>query len=837
MALKWLKNKPKGKRGLSFGYPWEKGALQPEVLREELFLLGEEPLQTKVLAYWPDGSVKWTGHSGLVAETTQLLFQRKQRVQKKQAIAREAYNGIYFDNGTIKGFFPKHGEGKNVLDWVAVNGQKKLQDLHAILQYQNKKVQSKVTDLMLEENGSEKAVIKVSGVIEIDQEVVQEFILRFRIFREISKLEIIHTVIIIKPLAYEGMGIAFDYALTGENWNRQVKFIADAVYHEAAQLLLSRRHYQQNIPYQEQASGQLVSLTPADEQMLSHAVENAIWDNFRVNQINHRSFELEKQTEAGYCWLPIGDGAHYSGTFYAGGETGGVACSMEKFWEKAPSAIEVTGITQKETQITMWQWSPNTKPMDFQHYSKRDHMLSGYEGMEEIRSTAVGVANTTRCWLDLYEEAPSEEVLLGLAQENKEPAQIVSLPERYQETKVFGRISLPDESTKTKQLLEQQLAKMRQFYLAEVQQRSWYGYWNYGDVMHTYDQFRHQWRYDLGGYAWQNTELVPNMWLWLDFLRTGDPSVYYLAESMTRHTSEVDQYHSGEYKGLGSRHNVVHWGCQAKEVRISMAGLHRYYYYLTADERIGEIMEQVKDNETYAFHALPPMREFYERETKRIPIRIGPDWAALVSNWFTQWERTNDPVYLEKIRTGITCIKAIPQRLLSGPTVLFDPQDKTLSYMGTGNFGGYHMVISFGAPQVWLELAQVLEDPEWTEMLGEFGWFYSLSPERKAEESNGVLTEPHFAWPMFASTMMAFAGRVRNDQAISQRAWQLLLDNDKSGVPLPIEATIEAATTWKKIKEMPWVSTNVLSQWGLNTICCLALIGAELEEENEWKQQ
>ena len=90
---------------------------------------------------------------------------------------------------------------------------------------------------------------------------------------------------------------------------------------------------------------------------------------------------------------------------------------------------------------------------------------------------------------------------------------------------------------------------------------------------------------------------------------------------------------------------------------------------------------------------------------------------------------------------------------------------------------------------------------------------------------------------MFASTMMAFAGRVRNDQAISQRAWQLLLDNDNSGVPLPIEATIEAATTWEKIKEMPWVSTNVLSQWGLNTICCLALIGAELEEENEWKQQ
>lgn len=129
---------------------------------------------------------------------------------------------------------------------------------------------------------------------------------------------------------------------------------------------------------------------------------------------------------------------------------------------------------------------------------------------------------------------------------------------------------------------------------------------------------------------------------------------------MTRHTSEVDQYHAGEYKGLGSRHNVVHWGCQAKEVRISMAGLHRYYYYLTADERIGEVMEQVKDNETYAFDALPPMREFYERETKRIPIRIGPDWAALVSNWFTQWERTNDPVYLEKFAQESPASKPCP---------------------------------------------------------------------------------------------------------------------------------------------------------------------------------
>lgn len=49
------------------------------------------------------------------------------------------------------------------------------------------------------------------------------------------------------------------------------------------------------------------------------------------------------------------------------------------------------------------------------------------------------------------------------------------------------------------------------------------------------------------------------------FLRTGAPEIFRMAAAMTRHTSEVDLYHMGEYAGLGSRHNVVHWGCGCKE--------------------------------------------------------------------------------------------------------------------------------------------------------------------------------------------------------------------------------------------------------------------------------
>lgn len=106
--------------------------------------------------------------------------------------------------------------------------------------------------------------------------------------------------------------------------------------------------------------------------------------------------------------------------------------------------------------------------------------------------------------------------------------------------------------------LEEQLEKAVSFYIDEIEQRNWFGLFDYGDVMHTYDSIRHCWKYDRGGFAWQNIELVPTLWLRLYFLRTGREDVYTLAEAMSRHCSEVDIYYFGPLKGIGSRHNVRH---------------------------------------------------------------------------------------------------------------------------------------------------------------------------------------------------------------------------------------------------------------------------------------
>jgi hypothetical protein len=83
---------------------------------------------------------------------------------------------------------------------------------------------------------------------------------------------------------------------------------------------------------------------------------------------------------------------------------------------------------------------------------------------------------------------------------------------------------------------------------------------------------------------------MPDMFLWISFLRTGRADIWKTAEAMTRHTSEADVHHLGRFAPLGSRHNVTHWGDGAKQPRISHAGLKRYYYYLTRMNVTGDLM-------------------------------------------------------------------------------------------------------------------------------------------------------------------------------------------------------------------------------------------------------
>ncbi|MCX6951102.1 MAG: hypothetical protein NTV51_02795, partial [Verrucomicrobia bacterium] len=215
-------------------------------------------------------------------------------------------------------------------------------------------------------------------------------------------------------------------------------------------------------------------------------------------------------------------------------------------------------------------------------------------------------------------------------------------------------------------------------------------------------------------------ELGTDMWLWVSFLRTGRADIFRLAEAMTRHTSEVDCYHLGPLAGLGSRHNVRHWGCGAKEARISQAGMRRYHYYLTTDERTGDIMREVLNVDAKAAE-FDPMRlaQPATEEEKKYParIRVGPDWLAFVGNWMTEWERTGDTQWRDKIVAGVESLQAMPYWMKSGKNLVYgyDPKTGKL-YQVSNEIGTYNLSTIQGGAQVVFDLNEFFDHPGWQKM-------------------------------------------------------------------------------------------------------------------------
>ena len=231
--------------------------------------------------------------------------------------------------------------------------------------------------------------------------------------------------------------------------------------------------------------------------------------------------------------------------------------------------------------------------------------------------------------------------------------------------------------------------------------------------MHAYDPERDEWRYDVGGYAWDNTELASPMWLWAMFLRSGRQDIWHMAEAMTRHNSEVDTYHIGPFAPLGSRHNVSHWGCGAKEARISQSAFLRYYYYLTVDERTGDLMHAQTDADTLLWN-LDPMRLAEPREkfpcSAPARLRIGPDWMAYAGNWMTEWERTGNQQYHQKILAGMESIAELQDGLFTGNKALgYHPSTGRISYDGPATLRNTnHLLSIMGGFEVMNELMPIM---------------------------------------------------------------------------------------------------------------------------------
>ena len=874
VQLHWLGDRPAAvDTGVSWGVPWPEGA----VPRQQTFTLTTADgkslsLQEWPLAYWPDGSLKWTGLATVIGSNEHgpfTLATGQATGETASVTVQQSAAAIVIDTGKL--VCRINCKGQDLIGSLSVGGTEVARNGRLICVQQDaadSELDSApkrtlfvgaIDQVTVEQSGPVRAVVRIDGRHRSTTFGHREwlpFTLRLYFYAGQDAIHGVHTI------TYDGaaqkdfiraLGISFDVPMREQTQNRHVRFsgTADGLWSEPIQPGGGN-------PAQ-QAGERLPNRPPADPHDINQV---AIWSDYKLTQLSPDGFTIVKRTNPQSSWIFAGAGRRASGFAFVGDVSGGLGISVKDFWQSYPSELEVQNAAAPVATLTAWLWSPDASAMDLRHYDTRAHgLIASYEDVQPGLSTPYGVSRTSEFTLYPAKGLPSKAAMVKWAEAGTKRQLLVASPTYLHSTGVFGVWSLPDRSTPLKATVEARLDSLISYYEQQVEERYWYGFWYYGDFIHSYNRAAHQWYYDWGGHAWDNTELGAPLWLWYTFLRTGREDVFRLAEAHTRNTSETDVYHIGPMTGLGSRHNVIKWGDGAKEARISQAAHWRPFYYLTTDERTGDIMHLMALKSDVAAIHYDPMREAQPvlPQDPKYPgrLRIGPDWFALAGDWMTEWERTGDTRWRDKIVAGVDSILAMPYWIRSGVRNGLNPD---LKHGGLGPLkGGGSMTVGYdpatgkllpipdpiehqqvpvnynlstiqGGAEVMFELVPLLGRADWAKAWLQYCRLGDapadvLTKDRTTGKEGGDAryVERGQGGPRLA----AYAYAQTKDAAFAERAVQALA---RFGGPVGLNV-IHSPDALNPVHEAPFVSTNDASQSSLTTIEILALCGDHLPDK------
>ncbi|WP_111640656.1 exo-rhamnogalacturonan lyase family protein [Marinimicrobium alkaliphilum] len=856
--LSWLDgNEPTSKEGTTWGHPWAQGELSTDQALHLISQRGEKvPLQSWPTAYWPDGSVKWTAHavpanSELGEQFTLAKGQGPDPTFRVEV--HESATEVRIENGIFTCVVPK--DGPHIVqrlerDGKIIGQQAKLVGLVQDQPYSEPGVttnveqfESNIEKVALEQQGPVRAVVKLMGKHRTTSgREWLPFTLRLYIYSGGESLQISHSFVYDgddQQDFIKGLGLQFDVPQRDEFYNRHVRFVGEdgGLWAESPQGITGLRRDPGKAVRDAQIAGvKTPPLSEWEERVRTRMHWIPVWNDFTLSQLNANSFAIKKRTKAGHTWIDADQGKRAQGAAYIGGVSGGILFGMRDFWQLHPVQLDIRNAGGDSAQATLWFWSPEAPAMDVRfyhdglgqdtHQKQLDAMNITYEDYEPGFGTAYGVARTTDMRLFVLNATPTRDHTIAMADIIAQPPLVVASPHDYLQAGVFGSLwTLPDRSNKYKVAIENRLEWQIDYYQQQVDQRHWYGFWNYGDVMHAYDTDRHVWRYDVGGYAWDNSELSPDLWLWYSFLRSGDPKAFRLAENMTRHTRDVDIYHAGPFRGLGTRHNVQHWGCSAKQLRISTAAYRRFHYYLTADDRTGDVLWEVADADQM-LGELNPTRKVDRQPLPpgQAQIGVGTDWGSAAANWLTAWERTGDPRYKDYLERSMRVIGEHPHGFFAG-SFLYDVSTRTLVPHADRPPSLSHLSAVFGLIEICTELNQLFDIPAFKAAWLQYGRLYNASAEEQRAAlgvafGNNSLTNAH-------SRLTAYVAHREQDRELAERAWAEFAREWNRSRNLEVKQ-LTGPVVLNPTEEAAWMSTNEAAQWGLAAIQNLALIGSEV---------
>ncbi len=857
VTLNWIDNKPPGRfAGNTLGVPWPKGLIS----KDEKFAIDDGfseqfMTQTWPLAYWPDGSVKWTAVAvspNKCIKGNLRLVVSKGTMPAEKIKSIETDDNIIINTGVINTVINKKGDviiasitrggseiannGKLVMTMQKCS---EVSNSHFLVK---EKFTGNINRISLEQPGPVRTVVKIEGThISEPGNSLIPFIIRLYFYANGENIRVIHTIIYNGDENLDfisGLGFTFNVPMKGEFHNRHVRFVGEnnGVFGESVRGLTGLRRNPGDDIISAQIEGrETPALDKFPEPILKGINYIPAFGDYKLTQIASNSFSISKRTTEGFSWLTSAVGHRASGVGYIGGPSGGMAFGIRNFWQSYPSQIDIRDAAGSSAVVTLWFWAPDAHPMDMRFYhdgmgqdtyeKQWEGLEITYEDYEQGYEKPYGVARTSEFDLWVVEATPTRNELIEYAGMVTQPPTLMADLNHIQNAKVFGNLwSVRNESSPIMIRINKKLDWLFDYYKLQQDQHNWYGFWNFGDFMHTYDTHRHVWRYDVGGYAWDNSELSTDLWLWYYFLHSGRSDVFRMAEAMTRHTGEVDVHHLGRFAPLGSRHNVLHWGCSAKQMRISTAINRRFYYYLTADERTGELLNE----QLHAHRSLYNIRPLRKRGVTQSPnpdkawLSFGTDWGSMLGAWLTHWERTGCDSMRVKIKQSMESIAAQPRGFFTGGG-LMDLNTGVFYKSDNDNVTVSHLSAVFGLVEICAEIVDLIESPLFEKAWLQYCELYNASPkEQRAVLGTDLgkmgLRQGH-------SRLTAFVAKKKQSEKLAKRSWNEFVNNNaQNSLSIPSIQNVIPPNVLNPVGEAPEISTNYAAQWGLAAIQCMSLI-------------
>lgn len=290
------------------------------------------------------------------------------------------------------------------------------------------------------------------------------------------------------------------------------------------------------------------------------------------------------KSERAKGWVNITDGKR------------GVGVGIKNFLKEYPKGIKIDPIAGI---LTGSIWPLENGPMSFER-----HNTESDGGM--LANFAQGITKTTEFIYYFHDNMDTDEVGRKMDYVIDSPVAHAA-PEWYTGSKVYGNMA--PASTKYPEF-ENALQYRYQWWGYNQKHEPWYGMFNYGDGKSYF--FNDRW------VQWTNNEPTVDFMLWTNFMRTGEPQYFNMAQAMSRHTMDVDNIHwpkkrtfygdnndaidfwdyedepeSTPYLGIGRRHANEHW--------YALLSAHVWIqgwiasYYISADHRALEVAKMTGD--------------------------------------------------------------------------------------------------------------------------------------------------------------------------------------------------------------------------------------------------